>query len=310
MFDYRYHALSLAAVLLALAVGVVIGVAIGDSDLVSSAKSGIVHNLSSEVSSAQNGENQLRSQLAGEEAFTNDLYPIAVHGLLAGRAIGLLFFGGSSNRVNSLVRNAVTQAGGDLATVVAVREPLDLPGVALEAAGTHYAAIGAIGATGPTGPAAVSEAETQLVERFGMLVGKQLVSGGQLVNQELLSRVRNRLLSAFDGQLGRLQGLVVMRAQPTGMTTVQDQTSSAFNAGVIDGVMAVGVPVVGVETTTTEPSQVPWYESQGISSVDNLETTAGQAALIYALAGSHGAYGTKSTANSLLPNVGAASTQP
>ena len=126
MFDYRYHALSLAAVLLALAVGVVIGVAIGDSDLVSSAKSGIVHNLSSELSSTQNGESQLRAQLAGEEAFTNDLYPIAVHGLLAGRKIGLMFLGGSSNRVNSLVRNAVTQAGGDLATVVAVREPLDL----------------------------------------------------------------------------------------------------------------------------------------------------------------------------------------
>ncbi len=49
MFDYRYHALSLAAVLLALAVGVLLGVAIGDSNLVSSAKSGIVHDLSSEV---------------------------------------------------------------------------------------------------------------------------------------------------------------------------------------------------------------------------------------------------------------------
>jgi hypothetical protein len=37
MFDYRYHALSLAAVLFALALGVLIGVAIGDSNLVSSA---------------------------------------------------------------------------------------------------------------------------------------------------------------------------------------------------------------------------------------------------------------------------------
>ena len=49
VFDYRYHALSLAAVLFALAVGVLIGVAIGDSNLVSSAKNGIVHNLESEV---------------------------------------------------------------------------------------------------------------------------------------------------------------------------------------------------------------------------------------------------------------------
>jgi hypothetical protein len=198
------------------------------------------------------------------------------------------------------VRNAVTQAGGNLGTVVAVREPLDLAGLAGEAVGTHYAALGA----------SESAASQQLVERFGQLVGRQLVSGGQLVDQELLSRVRNRLLSAFDGQLGRLQGVVVMRSEPTGMTTQQTQALAGFQSGLIDGVTAVGVPTVGVELTSTEPSQVPWYQSQDIASVDNLETTAGQAALIYALAGSHGAYGTKPTADSLLPNVGATATRP
>src|SRR5260370_20315978 len=121
MFDYRYHALSLAAVLLALAVGVVIGVAIGDSNLVSSAKNGIVHDLQSEVSGAQRQAAELDTQLRGEEAFANDLYPIAVHGLLSGRSVGLVFLGSSSNRVNGLVRNAVTQAGRHLAPGVASR---------------------------------------------------------------------------------------------------------------------------------------------------------------------------------------------
>jgi hypothetical protein len=300
MFDYRYHALSLAAVLLALAVGLVIGIAIGDSSLVSSAKSGIVHDLSSELSGAHNQESELRQKVASAEAFTDDLYPIAVHGLLSGQDIGLVFLGGSSDRVNGLVRDAVTQAGGNLATVVAVRQPLDLTGLAGEAAGTHYAALAA----------EESAAQKQLLERFGMLVGRQLVSGGQLVNQELLSRVRNRLLSAFDGQLGKLQGLVVMRSQPTEMTPQQTQALASFQSGLIDGVTAVGVPTVGVELTSTEPSQVPWYESQDISSVDDLETTAGQAALIYALTGSHGTYGTKSSADSLLPNVAGAAAAP
>jgi hypothetical protein len=301
MFDYRYHALSLAAVLLALAVGVVIGVAIGDSNLVSSAKSGIVHDLSSEVSAAQRQADQLRGQLAGEEAFTNDLYPIAVHNLLSGRSVGLLFLGGSSNRVNGLVRDAITQAGGDLTTVVAVREPLDLPGIAREAVGTRYATL----AAGP------SKTAQELVERFGVLMGRQLVSGGQLVSRELFSRVRGRLLGAFDGQLGRLEGLVVMRADPTGMNAEATRASTAFEDGLIDGVAAVGVPTVGVELSNTEPSQVPWYQSQDISSVDDLDALAGQAALIYALTGSHGAYGMKATADSLLPNVvGTTTTQP
>jgi hypothetical protein len=300
MFDYRYHAISLAAVLLALAVGVVVGVAIGDSNLVSSAKSGIVHELNSEVSAANRSAGQLRAQLAGEETFANDLYPLAVHGLLQGRAIGLVFLGGASDRVDGLVRGAVTQAGGNLATVVAVREPLDLPGIAAEAAGTHYATLA-------TGQPAVSQ---QLIEEFGVLAGRQLVSGGQLVNRELLSRVRGRLLSAFDGQLGKLEGLVVVRADPATMTPEQAQASAAFQSGLLHGVAAVGVPAVGVELSTTQPSQVPWYVSQNISSVDDLDGSAGQAALIYALTGSHGAYGTKPTADSLLPNVVGATVQP
>jgi hypothetical protein len=307
VFDYRYHALSLAAVLLALAVGVVIGVAIGDSNLVSSAKNGIVHDLQSEVSGAQRQAAELDSQLKGEEAFANDLYPIAVHGLLGGRNIGLAFLGSSSNSVNGLVRNAVTQAGGDLATVVAVREPLDLNGIAREATGTRFAALAAEPAGGAGGTV---EGSAQLVEHFAAIVAKQLVSGGQNVGRELISRVRGRLLTAFDGQLGRLEGLVLVRNDPAAMTPEQTKASAAFESGFVDGLTTVGIPTVGVELSTTEPSQVPWYQGKDLSSVDDLDATAGQAALVYALTGSHGAYGRKSTADSLLPNVVGASTQP
>jgi hypothetical protein len=288
MFDYRYHALSLAAVLLALAVGIVIGVAIGDSNLVSSAKNGIVANLNSEVGGARKQAEQLQEKLTDEEAFSNGLYPLAVHDLLSGRSIGLVFLGASSDRANGLVRSGVTQAGGDLTVVAAVREPLNLTAISQEAAGTHYAALAG---------------STALIERFGKLVGRQLVSGGQAVDRELLSRVRGGLMSAFDGQLGRLEGLVVVRADPTGMTPEQAAASAAFETGLLSGVAAVGVPAVGVELSGTEPSQITWYKSKNVSSVDDLDAQAGQAALAYALAGAHGAFGVKPTADSLLPSA-------
>jgi hypothetical protein len=295
LFDFRYHALSLAAVLLALAVGIVIGVAIGDSNLVSSAKSGIVHDLESEVSGAQRQNSQLRAQLTGEEAFTNDLYPIAVHGVLSARPVGLLFLGNGSDRIDGLVREAVSQAGGNVVTVAALREPVDLAGLARDAAGTRFASLQEASTAGST--------QLQLLERFGSLVGAQLVSGGQAVAHELLSRARNQLLSAFDGQLGRLEGLVVARAEPAGMTTEAAQAATALEAGLVRGAASVGVTTVGVELGSTEPSQVPWYQGHGISSVDDLDATAGRAALAYALAGARGSYGTKGTANSLLPAV-------
>lgn len=286
MFDYRYHALSLAAVLFALALGVLIGVAIGDSSLVSSAKNGVVHNLKSEVGEADRRISQLHEAVSQQETLASSLYPLAVHELLTGRNVGLVFLGASSDRVNTLVRSAVTQAGANLALVVAVREPLDLEGIAREAAGTRYAGVAS---------------SNELLQRFGELAGRQLVSGGQLVARELLSRVRASLLSAFDGQLGRLEGLVVMRADPSGTSAAQQQALAALQTGLLAGVSAAGVSAVGVELKGSEPSQVPWYKGKGISSVDDLDTLAGQAALAFALAGDRGSFGVKRTADSLLP---------
>jgi hypothetical protein len=294
MFDYRYHALSLAAVLLALAVGVLLGVAIGDSDLVSSARNGVVSNLRSEVSDANRHSDQLQQTLGSEEELGSGLYSIAVHGLLSNRKIGLVFLGEPSDRVNRLVREAVTQAGGELAVVVAVHEPLDLSGLAQEAAaipaGARYGALAS--AHG-------------LVRQFGLRMGVQLVSGGQL-----LTRVRSRLLSAFDGQLGKLDGLVVMRSEPDELSSEQAQVASEFEVGLLTGVTRKEVTAVGVELGETEPSQVPWYKSQGISSVDDLDWLGGRAALTFALAGSHGAYGRKPSADSLLPRVSSGATPP
>ena len=295
MFDYRYHALSLAAVLFALALGVLIGVAIGDSNLVSSAKNGIVQNLNSEVSDQRATVARLQERLGNEQAFANGLYPLAVHELLGGRSIGLVFLGESSDQVNSLVRASVTEAGGNLATVVAVRVPLDLAGLARAAAGTHYAALGESSA---------------LLERFGTLAGRQLVSGGQLVARELLSRVRGSLFSAFDGQLTRLEGLVLVRAHPDGLSAQASEAAAAFESGLLAGVSAVGVPAVGVELSKAEPSQVPWYKEKRLSSVDDLDALAGQAALAYGLAGDRGTFGAKATADTLLPTLSTGSAQP
>jgi Copper transport outer membrane protein, MctB len=290
MFDFRYHALSLAAVLFALTVGVLIGVAIGDSNLVSSAKDGIVQNLRSEVDSSQHSVSQLGGQLSSEEALAGELSSIAVRGLLNAKDVGLVFLGGSSDKVDEFAHTVVEQAGGSLKMVAAVREPLDLSGLGKLATGTQYTALAS---------------DPSLVKEFGVRMGEQLVGEGQL-----LGRVDHRLLSSYDGEFGKLDGLVVMRSEPTGMSSQDAKVASEFEAGLIDGVLAEGVPAVGVELSGTEPSQISWYKAEDLASVDDLDKLAGRAALAFALAGDHGAYGVKSTADSLLPHVVAAGAQP
>jgi hypothetical protein len=283
VFDYRYHALSLAAVLFALAVGVLVGVAIGDSNLVSSAQNGIVRNLRSEVSASQHNLEQDGARLSEQETLAADLWPFAVREVLAGKSIGLVFLGDSSDKIDALVRDGVAQAGGNLKAVVAIREPLDTAGVAAQATGYRYTALAS---------------DPALVRQFGVRIGEQLVRGGQL-----LERVHTRLLSSYDGELGKLEGLVVVRGDPTGMSEQAAKTTAEFESGLIAGVSAEDVPTVGVELSSTEPSQVPWYKAENLASVDDLDTIAGRAALAFALAGDHGTYGVKTTASSLLPSV-------
>jgi hypothetical protein len=283
MFDFRYHALSLAAVLFALAVGILIGVAIGDSNLVSSAQNGIVKNLRAEVSGSQQDLEQVNTHLSEEETLAVDLWPFAVHDLLAGKNIGLVFLGNTSDQIDSLVRSGVGEAGGNVKAVVAVREPLDAAGIAAQATGYRYTAL---------------VSDPSLTKEFGVRIGTQLVSGGQL-----LERVHTNLLSSYDGELGKLEGLVIVRSDPANMSEQDTKSTTEFNSGLIEGVVAAGVPVVGVELRSTEPSQIPWYKAENLASVDDLDTVAGRAALAFALAGDHGAYGVKSTADALLPPV-------
>lgn len=283
MLDFRYHALSLAAVLLALAVGILIGVAIGDSNLVSSAKNGIVRSLHSEVSAAEREAERLQSRLRRAEAVGQGLYGLAVQRSLTGRQIGLVFLGAPSERVNSLVREAVTAAGGTLSTAVAVREPLQLSLLAARATGTQYTGLGST---------------PGLVRQFGLRVAVELVEGGPLIDRE-----RTELLSAFDGTFGGLAGVVIERAEPKGMSGLQRAAVAEFQHGLIEGLSSLGVDAVGVELTQTNPSQVPWYAAQRIASVDDLDSIDGRAALDLALAGAQGAFGVKPTAEALLPRV-------
>jgi len=281
MLDFRYHALSLAAVLCALAVGVLVGVAIGDSSLVSSAQDGLVHSLRGEVRDSERNLEQAGHRLSEEQALVTSFRPLAVRDLLVGKTIAIVFLGESSNEVDSLVQDGVREAGGEVKSVLAVREPLETQALAAQAGGTHYAALAS---------------DPKLVRHFGLRIGEELVAGGQL-----LERVRSKLLSSYDGQLTKLDGVVAMRSEPTGMSAAASKIANEFESGLIAGVSAKGVPAVGVETTATEPSQVSWYKEAGISSVDDLQSVGGRAALAFALAGYRGAFGFKSTADAPLP---------
>jgi hypothetical protein len=283
MFDFRYHALSLIAVFVALILGLLLGVAIGDKGLVSSAENNIKESLRADVRAEQKKVAGLNDQLAQKDKFEQEVYPLLVDGQLSDRKIGVVFLGNASDDINNEVANALGASGGKKVGAVQVREPLNLDGLAARAAGTRYETLGG--------------ADDKLVEDFGKRMGVQLVRGGKL-----LTRERRTLFSAVAGELGPFDGVVVARDLPDNLSGDDLHNINAFEQGLIDGLTAGDTQVVGVERSNSDPTQVPWYRSQGLSTVDNLDQTSGQAALVFLLAGKvDGAFGIHQAR--LLPDI-------
>src|SRR2546430_7700193 len=93
MFDFRYHALSLVAVFLALMIGLLLGVAIGDKGLVSSAERNVRASLRHDVRRAEAQSAQLRGQIADHKRFEEAVYPLLVENRLGGQRVGLIGLG-------------------------------------------------------------------------------------------------------------------------------------------------------------------------------------------------------------------------
>jgi hypothetical protein len=276
MLNFRYHALSLVAVFLSLAIGLLLGVAIGDKGLVSSAEQDVRASLRGDVRDAQAERDDTRAQLQERQQFERDAYPALVGGRLAGLRIALIELGGASDRMWNLTKDALQGSGATLTSVSVIREPLQLDELAAAARGTRYEQL-------------VNEAE--LLHPFATRLGIQFTHGGRL-----LRLVRRDLLQQGSGTLTGADGVVVVRNTPE-LDGEDAEIVDTFEDGLMRGLRAQDVPVVGVETTDTETSQIDWFKDHELSSVDDLDDPIGRAALVFALAGQRGSFGVKATAD-------------
>ncbi len=283
MFDFRYHALSLVAVFMALVIGILLGIAIGDKGLVSGTRKDLINSLRRDVGNARKDADSFKAQVAERDSLERALYPLVVQGRLTGQRVGLLALGKLSDRQISLVRDSLKDTGGRLVLEAVIPQPPDVDRLSARDSGVRGHPLS-------TDPLAVT--------RFARRFGASLIAGGPV-----LKRTRRVVFSTSSGAYNGLDAVVVVRSDPTALTDVQARVNRAFENGLTNGLGLGNAPAVGTETTSTAPSQIPWYRSHGLSSVDNLNQLAGKVSLVFALAGASGSYGTKPTAQALLPKA-------
>jgi hypothetical protein len=300
MFDLRYHVASLAAIFLALAVGIILGVALsgkirGAEDSLSA---GRIAELEDQLNAARERGSSEQEMLQHSEDLINDAYPALMENRLVDRGYAIVFLGPVDGELRSAIEKTLSDADGTPVRLFAFELPVD--------------------------PASLNdflESKENLAEyagdpqALGRALGEELMEEGDTplldeVSSELVEERSGTTIPAVDG------AIVVQSWAPDSedSSTASTRASEAFVDGVLQGLQSASLPVVGVETSDvdTRTSAVPIFNDAGVSSVDDLDLPAGRLALALLLGGGEpGNYGVKDTASDgVVPQVDAVPVQP
>jgi Copper transport outer membrane protein, MctB len=279
MFDLRYHVASLAAVFLALIIGILVGVGVSDRGLVDSAKTkfledevaSLQHRLDSK---ANQSADQVRERAAAK-TFIDQTYPALARNRLKGKQIAVVFVGLDTGPIRSSVDAALRDAGAQQVRLRSLKVPID-------AKQLDAALKGQLAAAGLRGKANL--------EALGRALGQELVLGG---DTPLWDSLTQALVQHQDGGTQvPADGVVVVRT-----ASPQRGATSKFLLGLYEGLGSFGVPAVGAEQTDAADSATEVFHQAGLSTVDDVDTPVGRLALLLLLAGQPGGqYGVKDSA--------------
>jgi hypothetical protein len=280
MFDLRYHVASLAAVFLALLIGILVGVGIADRGYVDKAQRGLleqrISKLQSDLSASEKNADSLKAQQRATEAFVTDTYPELMANRLRGKSVALVFLGPVDAHLQTSLEQALADSGArGWVRVRALKLPLDVPQVDKSLSGD------------PKLARYVGDAR---LPALGKSLAEELAAGGKA---PLWTNLAEQIVAERTGSEQRkADGVIVVRTAGK-----QYDGTASFLMGFYSGLIAAPVPVVGVETADASQSAVQAFQRNGISSVDDADQPIGRFALTLLLSGAKaGQYGIKSSA--------------
>jgi hypothetical protein len=288
MLTWRYHVASLAAVFLALAVGVLLGVAVSGkvSDATESLNEAEQDQLRQDLREANESLDLADRRRETAEALLERAYPALMDRRLEGRRVTVVFLGPVQGDIRATIERTLADAGsGRPGQLIAIDTPIDAQELddALQ---------------GDERLAAYADQGDNFAE-LGEALGRELLGAdettlwGLLTSQLVEERAGTNTLA--------VDGAVVIRSWRPASDEADEETRATETLldGLVEGLKSSGFPVVGVESLSAlgDESQIEAYRQQGLSSVDNIDTLAGRVALAVLLAGGEpGHYGLKDSA--------------
>ncbi len=250
MFGLRYHVASLAAVFVALAVGILLGVAVSGK-LTDVGEGAELQNLRNEnkqlrqsIEDAQAEADASAARGEGADELFADAYPALMRGRLEGKSVAVVFLGRSDGSVRAEVEGALADAdAGPPARVVAFDVPVDQGELASALEGDELLA-------------SYADEEGDFSD-LGRELGRQLVEGEDALWASLQSELVEEQIGSTSTPVDAV--VVVTTWMPpeegdtSGDAAVRTRATASLLEGMVGGLDGAGIPVVGVAAADDPP---------------------------------------------------------
>ncbi|MEV0234890.1 copper transporter [Nonomuraea sp. NPDC050786] len=319
MIDFRYHLVSIVAIFLALAVGVVLGTTLLQEPAVRSARE-VTAQLTKSKEELRTQLDALQSRETGNDTFIAAMTPSLVAGDLTGQRVLLVETPGSSTTMREAAQQVLTQAGAQISGRVGLTEKL------LDPKGTGVL-DGLVNQLKPANMMFPTTATSW--DRAATLLSAAFVTTDQ-AQAGTPNPATADVVSAFEtGGLLTTEGDPLKRATLAVMFAPEkpyEGESAELQAGALVS-MASGLDVAGKGTVlagTVVTPAVPGDPigalrddseiSKRVTSVDTADMPAGRVAIVYSLReqlnGRAGQYGIGKGISAPLPAVPSATPSP
>ena len=288
MFDLRYHVTSLAAVFIALLIGILVGVALASHGLGNSERK----SLEDDVRRAQNQNDRLNAavdalqqQNRSDSSFVDATYNALMTDRLKDKRVAVLYVGSVAHPIQSEITTTLKDAGGGAPSrVYAVQVPIN---------------AAAIDSRLGNNPALAKYAGSDHLRQLGQQLGRAFVTGGNMpVWTALHKLIVQEATPRFGASRRPVDAVIVVR-------TADPQTgdSAPFVQGLYEGLAKAGVPAAGVWQSKDEFTAKAVFQQAQLSTIDDIDLDAGKLALAIVLSqpASRADYGV--AAHDLLPPV-------
>jgi Copper transport outer membrane protein, MctB len=286
VIDFRYHLVSIIAVFLALAVGLVVG-STALSGKAEEALTAAQHRAISENTTLRKEKDQLQQELAGDQAFAAASAERLLAGLLTGERVVLVAAPGADSAVLSGLSTALRQAGATVTGQVSLTSAFTTTTGQNEALLSQLAQSLATSAGLFVNPESASPVSGQ--QQAAQVLAASLVSGSESLtstaSQQILAGFSQKgLISVDSGAPATAPAELAVLVTPSGppqqsanqvLLAVAQELKSAGSATV----MAGSVSSIGPDSAISAEVSA----GNVVSTVDDADTEIGQIMVVQAL---------------------------